>query len=252
MFGMFFRGVRITWRLFRALPKSVQRIIEGVLVVMWVLGIVMAYGMASNSKREQATAQASTSASPSAPEATPVPSTPAAPATTVTPASTQRVPGLARGCLGGENPSTAVFTAQQEAPLTPEGAAEFAASYVRWIGRYPHIGDPAEQGVKLWAPDATALVRQAGQWPAGMPETSVYASLLKGRFKVTDFTPASAKVSIYYDVVSTKSSGTSTETQSSTFVLSVVNGHWQVRDSKGVLFTPEQLETSGQPFVGGC
>lgn len=258
MFGTFFRSIRILWRLFRGLPKWIQAFLILCLILAWVLGIMAAYGEAGDIRRNKAASPvqpvaASSSVAPSN-GSTSTPASPNTPdATTPSPSATYHpIPGLARGCLGDSNPSEAVFAAQQQAPLSAEGAAEFAASYVRWAGRYPHIGNPAQQGEQLWAPDATDSVKSAGQWPTGMAESSVYVSTLASHYKVVNFDKNSATVALSFSVVSTTPQGSTSEDQANQLHLVVTNGHWHVQDTPTATLTPSDLAASGLPFVGGC
>ncbi|MDF9716464.1 hypothetical protein [Nocardioides sp. ChNu-99] len=97
--------------------------------------------------------------------------------------------GPADGCLGGLDPTTAVTAAQEQAPLTAEGAAAFTATFLRWLIQYPRPTDDVEStGGRIATEDALEKIQAA---VANIPSegavadgSRVRASTLAQRYEV--------------------------------------------------------------------
>lgn len=164
-------------------------------------------------------------------------------------------PATARGCLGGSSDlDAAVIAAQEQAALTPEGAAEFTAALTRWAGALPPSRTQKSIATKLLAADATKLAGQAlssadRTWPAGRTARLDFA---EGRYYVEDFNGGEAAVTYYAGLLGTSNGQRLPAAEvAGTLHLQAVAGHWRLFD---ITFTRTiaDAKTLGSPYVGGC
>jgi hypothetical protein len=168
---------------------------------------------------------------------------------TAGPSTTQA--GGARGCLGGENAQAAAIIAQQQAPLTPTGAAEFAASLMRWYWVYPRVKPMAEDGASLWVP-GIARDLTTPQWPHASNGDTAYASFLAGHYRIESATADTVVVSVQFTSVYT-GADTKMDTHYSTseLTLKTVDGRWRL-SAATVRRQANEVIAGGQPYRQGC
>lgn len=158
----------------------------------------------------------------------------------------------ADGCLGGPTElDQAVITAQQEAPLTEEGAASFAATAIRWAMVVPAPPAQAQTADKVLVRNATASARNlSGTKDAG--DATLKPSTVDARYYVESYEPTRAIVS-----VTTQITGTSGGVQqgqadvSGSLTLVAVNGQWRLQDITDGR-SVEDLQRVGTVYAGGC
>ncbi len=168
--------------------------------------------------------------------------------------------GTASACLGGPNTDiTMLVAAQDEAPLTPQGAAAFAAASFRWANRWPaptpEEFDVAEE--KIFAADASESVRDlrglyAEYEPDYSSEITDFAT--DGRYYVDHAEGDRAVVSILYRKI-TEPSDNETGRFAQTVTLRATAAGWQLVDvGATVLHTPQELWDIGTPYdhLGMC
>ncbi|NNH22868.1 hypothetical protein [Pseudokineococcus marinus] len=185
-----------------------------------------------------------------APPAAPVAPTPSA-SPSPSPGQTE-APEQASGCLGGPAElDAAVLAAQEQAPLTAEGAASFAATVFRWATGSPAApfqADTAEQVLSSDATDAAQAI-SGTQDAAGTTSSTSFAD---GRYYVESYDGTSAIVSVLGTGSGTVNGAAVAEAQVwGSLRLEAVNGTWRlqdVTDGRSV----EDLERIGTPYVGGC
>lgn len=186
---------------------------------------------------------------PSTPASTPV-VTPSATATASPSPSIAQI--TADGCLGGAiELNRAVISAQEQAPLTSEGAAAFTATLLRWATAAPAPAYKTNTATQVLAEDAAPIVRDwvAVQTPSN--QTSV-ADFTTGRFYIESYTPTRA-------IVSFLATGTGTSdgaavipaTISGAVTLTAQNGTWHVQDLRLARGVSDLLAVSS-PYTGGC
>lgn len=180
-----------------------------------------------------------------------------APTTTAIPPTTGSEPG---GCLGGSDRSADMLTAALDAAGNSEtGAVDVAASFVRWIQRFPYpTAQEAEQvGSNVLAKDSfTSDLRgylaaepdlSGGIVPTG---TTYFMNTVPGVWYVESSSPDRVIVSIGSGFV-IDGSLSSTLRSSITVTLALENDRWTIADAEGTR-TPADLYTLGHPFTGGC
>lgn len=168
--------------------------------------------------------------------------------------------GTASACLGGPNTDiTMLVRAQEKAPLTPQGAASFAAASFRWANRWPaptpEEFDIAEE--KIFAADATESVRElrglyAEYEPDYSSEITDFAT--DGRYYVDRAEGDRAVVSLLYRKV-TDPADNETSRFAQTVTLRATAAGWQLVDvGATVLHTPQELWDMGTPYdhLGMC
>lgn len=157
----------------------------------------------------------------------------------------------ARGCLGGENAEAAVLVAQEKAPLTPAGAAEFTATLIRWTWIYPRTKPLKEDGVKLWAPDIVAEADKP-RWPNASNGDSAYASFIDGHYLIESVSADTAVVSVQFISVYS-SAGGQMDTNSSAVEVTVkaVDGRWRLGGGRKHR-QPDDIIAQGQSYRQGC
>lgn len=99
--------------------------------------------------------------------------------------------GAANGCLGGEDPQTAVLAAQ-DAPNTPEGAAAFAASLARFMGYAPRSDTAQDMNTvkRVYAPTLASQTARAG-YVAKLPSSQIiraWSDTKEGNYRVVSAT----------------------------------------------------------------
>ncbi|MGV8970705.1 MAG: hypothetical protein ACOH10_00155 [Rhodoglobus sp.] len=164
------------------------------------------------------------------------------------------------GCLGGTSRDAAMLqTAASQAGSSESGAVELAASFVRWIQRYPYptAAEAAEvqKGVlanQSFTSDLVAYLSaepdlSGGIVPAG---TTYYMSTLPGVWHVESSTSDKVVVSIGTGYV-IDGALSSTLRSSITVTLTKQGEKWLVADANGTR-TPADLYQVGQIFSGGC
>jgi len=179
------------------------------------------------------------------------PLTPAPTASSPATPSTGTAAVGARGCLGGENAEAAALVAQQQAPLTPTGAAEFAATLIRWYFIYPRTKPLTADGAKLWEPGIDKQLTTP-QWPNASNGDSAYASFINGHYLIESATSDTVVVSIQYtSVYNTANGQMKTQYMTSESTLQVVEGRWRLSSAREYRQAPEVI-ANGRPFVRGC
>lgn len=167
---------------------------------------------------------------------------------------TGRATVLADGCLGGTDPIKAIRIAHQTAPLTPEGAAAFVATMVRWLGQAPHDPDEFQQTGKLiWAPSLPATNRQM---PVARAGSTAWISTADARYRITKVTAADVTVeAVFIQTISADNTNTNVE-HVGQFVVTQIDGRWAFKAAAPGGSTPEQvvsqLRAEGLPYRGGC
>jgi len=168
--------------------------------------------------------------------------------------------GLVDGCLGGRGPDldAVMLAAQQQAPLTVEGAASFAATFARWVMQTPSPPHFADTAQKVLSSDATPSVRSgltSGE-QAGRVGWNLTADTGHGSYHVESFTGAgtSASAVITYQVgwSGTKDGVPADPVMvSSTLRLTAAVGTWHVRETAQGR-TQADMAQVGAPYAGGC
>lgn len=161
----------------------------------------------------------------------------------------------ADGCLGGVNPSRAVLKAHEQAKLDPKGAAEFAATVMRWKSQFP-----ADEGYEKKA--AEVITEDAGSdllkphTEEGAEGSSVWVTTTGGKYRVTEFSDDAATVELVVDgfVKSPESDDPGEVVSAARWRLAVVDGRWRAQDVDAIDREPEQreLESAGMDFKGTC
>jgi hypothetical protein len=158
----------------------------------------------------------------------------------------------ADGCLGGAvELNRAVVSAQEQAPLTQEGAAAFTATLLRWTNASPAPAYKADTANQILAQDATTLVRD---YVAAVNPSSVTtaADFSTGRFYVESYTPTRAVVSFLATATGTSNgSAYASATISGAVVLVAQNGTWHFQDLTSER-TVSDLSAVSSPYTGGC
>lgn len=103
----------------------------------------------------------------------------------------------ANGCLGGEDPQTAVLAAQ-DAPNTPEGAAAFAASLARFLGYAPRSNTAADMATakKVLSPNLADQITKAG-YVAKVPSADIiraWSDTRGANYRIVSYSPERAVV----------------------------------------------------------
>lgn len=183
------------------------------------------------------------------------PAAPVAPTQTASPSPTSsatQAPEQASGCLGGRAElDAAVLAAQEQAPLTAEGAAAFSATVFRWALGAPAAPFQAQTAEQVFSPDATDAAR-AISGTRDAEGTTFSMSFEDGRYYVESYDSRSAIVSVLGTGTGTEEGVPLGEAQLwGALHLESINGSWRVRDITETR-TAEDLERIGTPFVGGC
>jgi len=218
----------------------------------WIVGAAILIGALIIAGAVYYGIQAGT-ATPTAEPTTPVASSTPSPSTT--PVNTEPT-----GCLGGEARDAAmVLAAQKAAPHTTNGAVDFAASFVRWIQRfpYPSSDDAAAVGGSAMASDS--VMGDLPGYLSGQPDLSggvvgprvtYYMSTIPGVWNVESATSDRVEVSVGTAFVI---DGALSPTLNSAITVVTVweDGHWKIFDADGNR-SLESLYSVGRPFTEGC
>lgn len=171
-------------------------------------------------------------------------------------------PNEPRGCLGGSGrTSTMLVDAQRQAAPTAVGATELAASFVRWLYRFPTPADDEISEVESFifastaAPEFTNLqvaLRESPNTSNGIVAdgTSFHRSTETAVWRIEDTGDARVTVSVgtTYVIASTTAA---TYRSASTFTLVREQGAWKIEGGSADI-TTEDLFQTGTPFTGGC
>ena len=159
---------------------------------------------------------------------------------------------VADGCLGGTDPSTAILVAREKAPLTPDGAAAFAATLMRWIGQVPQ--DPT-----LFS-SLSDKIRAPSLPPQPLPSvpdgTTAWVSTTDARYRVTNVSNTDITVEGIFEQTANQNGSVSTDFRPVRFELTVINGHWALKGAGFPTQAPDNfvksMQATGLPYRGGC
>jgi hypothetical protein len=164
------------------------------------------------------------------------------------------------GCIGGrERDAAMLVAAQKAAPHTADGAASFAAAFVRWLYQYPTPPASDVQTVAQRIYSAEADSQKVIDYLGGSPNLSgglvpdkqaFYVSTVPGVYYVESATPNKVSVSVGGGLV-TDGALSATLRESVTVTAQWENGAWHVVESKGTR-TTQDLFAIGTAFSGGC
>ncbi len=164
------------------------------------------------------------------------------------------------GCLGGASRDAAmVLAAQDAAPHTTNGAADFAASFTRWIQRFPYPSDAdaaeASEGVLAegaFTDDLAAYFASSPDFSGGIvPAGTTYTmSTIPGVWNLESATADQAKVTIGTAFII---DGALSSTLRSSITVTVIwdDGRWKIGEAAETR-TVQELFAVGTPFTGGC
>ena len=167
---------------------------------------------------------------------------------TVMPAS------AADGCLGGATDlDRAVLTAQQQAPLTPEGAAAFTAALVRWASTVPAPPYQQVTAQQVFSVHATSAAQKFLSSTATVPEASTgRVDFREGMYYVEAFDGTQAIVSYVAGADATQNGASAgTGYLSGAVTLAAQNGTWHFRDLS-LARNLEDVQRIGTLYEGGC
>ena len=218
----------------------------------WIVGAAILVGALIIAGAVYIGSQADTAA-PTAEPATPIASSTPSPSTV--PVETEPT-----GCLGGDARDAAmVLTAQQDAPHTSSGAVDFAASFVRWIQRFPYpaaddaaaVGDSA-MARESFTDDLVSYLAAGPDLSGGIvaPGDEYYMSTIPGVWVIEAASNDRVEVTIGSAFV--VNGALSATLKSSITVVAVwEDGQWKIADANGTR-TTEALYSVGRPFTEGC
>ena len=166
----------------------------------------------------------------------------------------QSAPPSARadGCLGGPTElDQAVITAQEQAPLTEDGAAAFAATAIRWAMIVPAPRYQSQTADRVLVRNATASARNlSGTKDAG--DTTLKPSTVDARYYVESYEPTRAIVSVTTQITGTRGAIEQGQADvSGSLTLVAVNGQWRLQDITDGR-SVEDLQRVGTVYAGGC
>jgi len=161
------------------------------------------------------------------------------------------------GCLGGHGPDmdAVMLAAQQQAPLTAEGAASLAATFARWSNQTPPPLHHSETTQQIIAPGAT-LSGLSDVDALGRAGWNVLADTTSGLFRVESFTgtgSAAVAVVTYQVGWSGTKDGAPAEPVviSATLQLTASSGTWRVQDVRPGRSQADMAQV-GTAYAGGC
>jgi len=163
-------------------------------------------------------------------------------------------PSPAGGCLGGATDlNRAVLTAQQQAPLTPEGAAAFTATLVRWASAIPPAPYQEITAEQLLSKDATEAAKRFRTSAHELPEgATASVDFTDGRYYVEAFDGNTAIVSYIGTLTATQNGASVGEAHvSGAVTLESQNGTWHLHDSSQER-SLQDVQRIGTPYTGGC
>jgi hypothetical protein len=164
----------------------------------------------------------------------------------------------ADGCLGGSDPSAAILPAQQSAPLSPVGAAEFALVWVRYVGQYPV--DPNVDAVlpvvttAEFHDEAAARLQQVADLSAGDDADMFDFGIKPGapaQYRVVGGDPGeSISLNIAFTREFSSVDGRSAqETSITTVIVTASGGHWVVAANDAPMLSDPSAPITGAPWV---
>jgi hypothetical protein len=164
------------------------------------------------------------------------------------------------GCLGGPNRDAAmILAAQEEAAHTSAGAVEVAASFVRWIQRFPYPSrtEATQVGERIlgdasFTDDLASYLEAEPDLSGGIvsPGQTYFMSTVPGVWHVESNTVDEVAVTIGSGFV-VEGSLSPTLRSSITITLEWQDGAWKVIEADGTR-TTQDLYAIGQPLVEGC
>lgn len=157
------------------------------------------------------------------------------------------------GCLGGASDlDAAVIDAQEQAPRTPEGAAAFTATLVRWAYAGPPSPRQAELASRILASGASQAARDSLSSSKTVTDGSTFqVSFSSGRYYVESFTPSLAIISWSAIGYLTSTGESSTVDIGGTMHLRFDSGRWRYFDRTGDR-PLEDMASVGVRYTGGC
>lgn len=167
---------------------------------------------------------------------------------------------VANGCLGGQAVTAqTVLTAQQQAQLDDIGAAEFAATFVRWIGVSDRTLPPLDEVPivvdSVAAADAASTVldleEASARLGAGSERVGPAILTVDGGYYIESTADDEVEVSVLVTVPEFAESGEGTWAAAGLLVLNRSGGEWRVVDVTSAR-TPDDLGSIMTPFAGGC
>ena len=176
----------------------------------------------------------------------PTPLAPTATETSVAPSA------RADGCLGGPTDlDQAVITAQEQAPLTEDGAAAFAATVIRWAMIVPAPPAQAQTADRVLLRNATASARNlSGAQDPG--DATLKPSTVDARYYVESYEPTRAVVSVTTQITGTRAGVQQGQADvSGSLTLVAVGGQWRLQDITDGR-SVEDLQRVGTVYAGGC
>ncbi len=135
------------------------------------------------------------------------------------------------GCLGGKDPSVAIYTALK-APLTRSGAVSFLATVERWAALWPKPdGQQAQLAPKVLS---SRMVRTLDREkiPSGAKR---WGDTTGSAYKITDFSGNTATIAMTVDTIATYRGQKTTATNASVYTLGTQDGHWILMSAKAPL-----------------
>ena len=157
------------------------------------------------------------------------------------------------GCLGGAaDLDRAVLTAQQQAPLTPEGAAAFTATLVRWASAVPAPPYQQVTAQQVFSVDATTAVQRFLSSTTTVPAGTAHVDFRNGKYYVEAFDGTQAIVSYVATLSATQQGAPIGEAYvSGAVTLEAQNGTWHFRD-QSLARNLEDVQRIGLPYAAGC
>jgi hypothetical protein len=164
------------------------------------------------------------------------------------------------GCLGGAaRDANMLATAVNSAGNSQAGAVGVAASFVRWIQRFPYPTAQEAQQVGTSVLAKQSFTSDLPGYLAAKPDlsggivpsgTKYFMNTVPGVWYVESSNPDRVVVAIGSGYV-IDGSLSSTLRSSITITLTLQDDRWTVADAKGVR-TPAELYKLGHPFTRGC
>lgn len=179
---------------------------------------------------------------------------PSAPLSAAPSSSSQTNVPSADGCLGGTDPVQAILTAQDEAPMSPEGAAAFVATWARWQGQLPHDDVEFQRtGERIWAPSLASSNRVP---PAAAAGSTSWVSTELARYRIINVTTSDVVVEAFFSQTVSRGGANTLVQHVGRFTVTDIGGHWHLK-AAGAGEQPaeevlQSLKTNGSPYRKGC
>ena len=195
------------------------------------------------------------------PDAAPTPSpTAGSSSAPASPSATNGPTGIPTGCLGGETrDSQMLIRAVDQAGHDSDGAVEVAASFVRWIQRFPYptADEALDVGESVLATES--FTDDLSQYLAAEPDLSggivstgetYWMSTVPGVWHIESATADRLEVTVGTGFVI---DGALSPTLRSSITITLVweQDGWKVAEADGTR-TTEELYSIGERFEGGC